>query len=135
MSVIIQDKKDAIQHINALFPIGQTADSDQVWLEIIQQYGVQHLPAPLLERIALGLLDHHGESVDIADRMRIESYMPDSIEMIAGKALAIAKIVIEAKWTDEQFAMRIGGTGTDRPMSKKEVLDYIDKALNNLNII
>lgn len=65
MEHIIKDKRDALGHINALYPIGQTNGWDNIWLAEIRDFGIENLPVELLKRMAKLMLENEGELVRI----------------------------------------------------------------------
>lgn len=65
MQHLIVDKEDAIDHINNLFPIGQSIEWDEIWLNEIQSFGIENLPKELLARMVRLMIEDQGDSVII----------------------------------------------------------------------
>jgi len=62
---IIANKADALRHIEQLYPIGASEDSDKFWLREIQKYGVENLPEEFLKAIAKMLVEAEGDTAII----------------------------------------------------------------------
>jgi hypothetical protein len=61
MEFVIRSKSDAIEHIEALYPIGRNVHWDKIWLQSIGDFGYKNLPTELLAIIAQKMVVEQGD--------------------------------------------------------------------------